>query len=62
MGQEGREIAFKTPVGGLAWTAMGERAKELGPYCGNFHNWMRKIKKAFDPNTASDPSGYTSAD
>jgi glycolate oxidase len=62
MGQEGSEIAFKTPIGGLAWISMGEMMKVLGPACGNFPNWMRQIKKAFDPNTAADPIGYISAE
>jgi glycolate oxidase len=60
--EEGSEIALKTPVGGLAWTAIGARAKELGPHVGNPQNWMLRIKKAFDPNTASDPVGYISAE
>jgi len=30
----------------------------LGPLASNYHLWLRKIKKAFDPNVASDPSSY----
>lgn len=29
-----------------------------GPACFNYQDWMRRIKKAFDPNVASDPSFY----
>ena len=30
----------------------------FGPTAMNYHLWLRKIKKTFDPNTASDPSAY----
>lgn len=30
----------------------------LGPLMGNYQNLQRKIKKAFDPENTSDPSGY----
>ena len=30
----------------------------LGPQLSNYHLWQRKIKKAFDPNVASDPAHY----
>lgn len=30
----------------------------LGPQLSNYHLWLRKIKKAFDPNVVSDPSHY----
>ena len=29
-----------------------------GPLLSNYHLWQRKIKKAFDPNVASDPGLY----
>ena len=50
------------PIGGLAWTAFGPKRDVLGPMCGNFQNYMRQIKKTFDPNTASYPVGYISAE
>jgi glycolate oxidase len=28
----------------------------------NYHVWLRKIKKAFDPNTVSEPNSYISAE
>lgn len=34
----------------------------LGPMLGNLHIWLRKIKKAFDPNAVSDSSWYISAE
>ena len=32
-----------------------------GPYTSNYTRWLRKIKKAFDPNAASESSHYISA-
>jgi len=29
-----------------------------GPHACNYHLWLRKIKKTFDPNTASESSNY----
>ena len=31
---------------------------KFGPACGNYHVWLKKIKTALDPNTASDPFFY----
>jgi glycolate oxidase len=60
--EEARKSVFKVPLSN-SWDALGwESTKKISPHCGNFHTWMRKIKKAFDPNTASDPSGYVSAE
>jgi glycolate oxidase len=33
----------------------------FGPHTCNYHSWLRKIKKTFDPNAASEPSHYISA-
>ena len=30
----------------------------LGPLQSNYPLWLRKIKEAFDPNVASDPTSY----
>jgi glycolate oxidase len=57
MVQEGTELALKTPLG-YGWMAMGGMAKVYGPQLCNVHEWMRQIKKTFDPNTVSDPLGY----
>jgi len=32
-----------------------------GPYTSNYTGWLRKIKKTFDPNAASEPGNYISA-
>lgn len=43
----------------LARGGLGPEAHDVyGPACSNYHVWQRRIKKAFDPNTASDPSFY----
>ena len=36
-----------------------EANTKLGPECHNYHLWLAKIKKALDPNTASDPYFYS---
>jgi len=59
MMHEGSEIALKTPIS-MGWTASGEMAKIFGPHLGNVQNWMRKIKKTFDPDIVCDPAGYIS--
>jgi hypothetical protein len=46
--------AMGIPIAGMG-VAMNER---LGPACGNYHVWQSKIKKALDPNNASDPFFY----
>jgi glycolate oxidase len=33
-------------------------AEQFGPTSCDYHIWMKRIKKAFDPNTAADPSFY----
>jgi glycolate oxidase len=58
MMKEGNGIKLKTPMS-FSWTVMGnDVVKEYGPMLCNIHDWQRKIKKAFDPNTATDPAGY----
>jgi hypothetical protein len=59
MMEEGHDISMTMPIGGYAWTAMGPKTGIVGPQCCNFQDWMAKIKKQFDPNTVSDPAGYS---
>jgi hypothetical protein len=54
-------MALKLPVG-MGWVVMGEGLKVFGPHFGNLQNWMKKIKKSFDPNVVIDPVGYVSAE
>jgi hypothetical protein len=58
MEEDGRQMAIRE---GLARGVMptDERAKEVGP---NLPNWMRKVKKTFDPNAVSDANNYISAE
>lgn len=39
-------------------SAMGETHHMIGPLKSNYHLWLQKIKKAFDPNVVSDPGSY----
>jgi glycolate oxidase len=57
MTAEGLEIAIKTPFA-FNWSFFP--ADMTGPLSCNFQNWMRKVKKTFDPKTCSDPSNYVS--
>jgi glycolate oxidase len=34
---------------------------QYGPHTSNYHLWLRKIKKTFDPNAASESTNYISA-
>jgi len=44
---------------GVPFGGGGDRMADiLGPHIMNYPHWLRKIKKAFDPNVASDPSSY----
>jgi glycolate oxidase len=44
---------------GVPIAAFGEAMNaRFGPHCGDYPRWMREIKRALDPNTASDPFFY----
>ncbi len=46
---------------GAPFFVEGDKNHELfGPYMMNYHLWLRKIKKAFDPNNVSDSGFYIS--
>jgi len=53
--QTGLEISMKTPIA-ISWSFFG--AGLFGPQCGNFQNWMIKIKKMLDPNYICDSTYY----
>ncbi len=59
---EGRDIGMNTPLGPFLMGVSERGANVYGPLRHNFHLWMRKIKKSFDPNTVSDPTQYISPD
>jgi len=48
------EEALGIPIAGFG----KEMNARLGPHCGDYHRWLAKIKKALDPNLASDPFFY----
>jgi hypothetical protein len=51
------EKRYTAPV-----TVWGDRAHDKwGPHLDNYHLWLRKIKKTFDPNGVSEPAMYISA-
>lgn len=44
---------------GVPFGGGGDRMNDLlGPHIMNYHHWLQKIKKAFDPNVAADPAAY----
>lgn len=54
-----KERALGLPIFELVRGGLGPEAHDIyGPACSNYHIWQRKIKRAFDPNVASDPSFY----
>lgn len=46
---------------GVPHQISGELHDMFGPHASNYHLWLRKIKKTFDPNEVSDPSAYISS-
>ncbi len=46
--------AMGIPIAGFG-CEMNER---LGPACNHYHHWQGRLKKALDPNTATDPFFY----
>ena len=47
--------ALGVPIAGFG----SEMNSRFGPGCGNYNIWMSRIKKALDPNRASDPFFYS---
>jgi glycolate oxidase len=55
------EITIKEHYG-VPHGASGDTLHDLvGPHASNYHLWLRKIKKAFDPNGVSEAMGYVTA-
>ena len=47
---------------GVPGHVFGDAAHDAyGPHASNYHLWLRKIKKTFDPNAASDSTHYITA-
>ena len=44
---------------GVPGHVFGDAVHDMyGPHCSNYHHWLRRIKKAVDPNDASEGSFY----
>jgi len=46
---------------GTGYAAGDEQHNYFGPHTSNYHVWMGRVKKSFDPNATSDESFYISA-
>ncbi len=47
---------------GVPFFVTGDELHDIfGPTASNYHVWLRRIKKAFDPNGAADSGGYITA-
>jgi len=51
----GSDAAIEKSLGIPIAAFGGEMNERFGPHCGNYPRWMKKIKRALDPNMASDP-------
>ena len=58
--KEAMKIALDSHYG-VPHSVGGQLHDMFGPYASNYHLWLKKIKKMFDPNGVSDPSGYISS-
>ena len=63
IGQFGKIIQKTLVEGhfGTGYAAGDEEHNYFGPHTSNYHVWMRKVKKTFDPNATSDANTYISA-
>jgi glycolate oxidase len=64
---QGEVIGFanKTAIEGhfgVPGHALGTAHDEYGPYTSNYHIWLKKIKKTFDPNLVSESTHYIKVD
>jgi hypothetical protein len=56
--EAGSDAAIEKSLG-IPIAAFGsEMNQRFAPHCSDYPRWMRKIKRALDPNTASDPHFY----
>ena len=53
----------KYHVGGIPVMIAGDSDHDVfGPACSNYHLWLRKLKKVFDPNSVAEANFYITAD
>ena len=58
---QANEIAIRDHYG-VPGHVFGDTLHDMyGPNCSDYHVWLRKIKKAFDPNGASEATHYINA-
>lgn len=58
LNEESVKLALKEPAG-VPFFVTGDQLHDIfGPPTSNYHLWLRKIKKAFDPNGTSDSLSY----
>ena len=58
---EAWKLHLQEPVG-VPFDAVGDQLHDfMGPSTSNYHLWLRKIKKAFDPNGTADSARYITA-
>lgn len=60
LNEESVKICLKEPAG-VPFFVRGDKLHDIfGPHACNYHLWLRKIKKAFDPNGVCDATDYIS--
>ena len=59
LSRKGMQIAIDSHYG-VTLMVSDQMHYQFGPHTSNYHLWMKKIKQAFDPNEAAEPSGFIS--
>jgi hypothetical protein len=60
--EAGADAAIEKSLG-IPIAAFGcEMNQRFAPHCSDYPRWMRRIKRALDPNTASDPFFYAESE
>lgn len=50
-----------SPVLASGWHGYDACHEQYGPHTSDYHSWLRKFKKTFDPNGASESTNYITA-
>jgi glycolate oxidase len=56
-----RRVTLDEHAGGPYGVSGDELVDRFGPHYSNYHTWLRKMKKAFDPQGVSESTNYVSA-
>jgi glycolate oxidase len=59
--EECRRVALDQHAGGPYGVSGDELQDRFGPHYSNYHRWLRKMKKAFDPNGVAESTHYITA-